>query len=157
MAVAVQGDDLGTGEQADCGVVFDAANEITRHRVCQAISADQHVHVFGGLREKHCGLPCRIAAADDDDLLGETQLRFHRRRAVVHAGAFELREVLERRFSVFRAGGDDHRARRDTGSAVNLHAVRLPVAGQPGGGFRDHDLRAELLRLRVGAARKVQP
>jgi hypothetical protein len=41
-------------------------------------------------------------------------------------------------------------------SAVDLHSVRLPIARQPGGTFGDHHLRAELLRLRIGARREVQ-
>ena len=85
---------------------------------------------FARLREKHRRLARGIAAADDDDLLADAQLRLHRRRAVVHAGAFELREVLERRLAVLGARRDDHRARADARPVVNLHGVRLPVAGE---------------------------
>ena len=67
---------------------------------------------FARLREKHRGLARGVAAADDDDLLAGAELRLHRRRGVVHARAFELREVLERRLAVLRARRDDHRARR---------------------------------------------
>ena len=46
---------------------------------------------------------------------------------------------------------------RTRGPLVNLHGVRLPVAREPRRAFRDHDLRAKLLGLRVGAARQLLP
>ena len=41
-----QCDDLGMRVQDDRGVLFDAANEIARHRVRQPLGADQHVHAL---------------------------------------------------------------------------------------------------------------
>ena len=157
MPVSFQGDDLCACAQDNRGVVLDAANEIARHRVCQPVAADQYLHASGGLREKHRRLTGGVATADDDDLLAHAQLRLHLRRAVVHARAFELREVIERRLAVLGAGGDDQRARRDARPVVHLHGVRRPIAGQLRGAFRDHDLGAELLGLRVRASRELQP
>lgn len=74
----------------------------------------------------------RVATADHDDLLACTQLRFHERRAVVHACAFELREVFERWLTVLSAGGNDHRARNDALAvcAVRHLALFLPAIFQ---------------------------
>jgi len=107
------------------------------------------VHAFGGLREKHRRLSRGVATADHHDVVVDTQLRLHRRRGVVHARAFELGEVLERRLPVLCARGDDHRPRRNAHPVINLHGIRVSVAREPGRAFRDHDLRAELLGLRV--------
>ncbi len=92
MPIPFQGDDLGARPQDDHGVVFDAANEVTRHRVGQPLSANQHVDALRRLGEKHGGLPRGISAADDDDVLADAQLRLHRHRHVVHTRAFEPRE-----------------------------------------------------------------
>ena len=92
-----------------------------------------------------------IAAADDDDLLADAELRLHRHRGVKYAGTFELRQVRERRPAVLSAGRNDHRTRTRRAIRRRSDAIRLPIAGQPGRAFRDHDLRAELLGLRVGA------
>jgi len=42
-------------------------------------------------------------------------------------------------------------ARSHARSVVQLHGVRRPIAGQLRGAFRDHDVRAELLGLRLRA------
>jgi hypothetical protein len=39
---------------------------------------------------------------------------------------------------------------------VHLHGVQRAIAGQLRGAFRDHDLGAELLGLRVGASGELQ-
>jgi hypothetical protein len=96
---------------------------------------------------KYGGLPRGVAAADDDDLLADAEGRLHRHRGVVHACALELRNIPARRPAVFRPGGNDHRSRRERRPAIDLHSVRLPLAGQPGRPFGDHHLRAELQRL----------
>ena len=100
MPVAVQRDELRSRPQGDRRVLLDSANEIARHRVRQAVLADQEVDVPGRLREKHRGLARGVAAADDHDLLAGAQLRLHRRGGVVHARAFELRQVCDRGLAV---------------------------------------------------------
>ena len=80
------------------------------------LGAHEHVHALGRLRQEHRRLARGIAAADDDDLFAAAQLRLHERRPVVDAGAFELREIVERQPPVLRAGRDDHR--RAPGSRV---------------------------------------
>ena len=117
------------------GILLDAANQIARHRVGQARPAHQHVDAPRRRREEDGRLPGGIAAADDDDLLADAQLRLHRRRAVVDAGALEGREVLERRLPVLGAGRDDHRARRHATvrrrSPPRSAGRRRPVASRP--------------------------
>ena len=60
------------------------------------------MHAPGRLREEHRRLAGRVAAADDDHLFAAAQLRLDERRAVVDAGALELRQVrraASRRYS----------------------------------------------------------
>jgi tRNA U38,U39,U40 pseudouridine synthase TruA len=72
MSVSFQGDELGPGVQHDRRVVFTPANEVPRHRVCQAARADQHVHALGSLGQEYRSLTSGIAAADHDDLIAAT-------------------------------------------------------------------------------------
>ena len=66
------------------------------------------------LSKKQCGLARRVGPADDDDLVAVAELRFlHEGRVVVDAGAFELREIRERRLTVSGSRGDDYRTSRD--------------------------------------------
>jgi len=104
---------------------------------------------------KHRGLSGRIAAADDHNLVTETELGFHGRGAVVDTGAFEHRQVLERRFPVLRSSRDDDRTCEDFRPSIDFHGVSLPVARQPRRAFRDHHLGTKLQCLRVGAACQV--
>src|SRR5262249_42892782 len=128
LSVAVQRNDLRAGTQDDLGALFDAANQVARHRVRQSVSAAQHVYARRGLREEPGSLSGGIATTDDSDLLVDTELSLHRRRTIVNTGAFKRRKVLERRLAILRAGGDDHRARSYRRSAVNLYGVSLAIA-----------------------------
>ena len=65
------------------------------------LDAHQHVHAPRRLRQEHRRLAGGVAAADHDHFFAAAQLRLHERRAVVDAGAFELRQVLDRRPPVF--------------------------------------------------------
>ena len=91
--------------------------------------AHEHVHAPGRLREEDRRLAGRVAAADDDHLLAGAELRLHERRAVVHAGALEPRQVRQGQLPVLGARGDDHRARRD---------ARAPSSISIAYGFRLH-------------------
>ena len=64
MVATFESDDLGLGAQGDRGAVLDAANQIARHGIGQLVRSDQHVHVFGHLRQVHSRLPSRVTAAD---------------------------------------------------------------------------------------------
>jgi len=124
----------------------------TKPKIAGAANLDLY---FFGLREKDCRLPRRIAAADDDDLLAETELGFHWRRAVVHAGAFESRDVVEGQTAVVSPCGDDDRlrpVRRD--GVVRTRDVDQVARAQRARALRPGDLvlpEEELDPLRVRA------
>ena len=149
---AVERDQLGVRAQLNRRVVLDAANQVARHAVGQAARADEHVDPPRGLGQEHRRLSGRVASADDDHLVAAAGLRLDERRAVVDAGAFESREVLDRGAPVLHAGGDDHRPRRHPHAIVDDDREGRSLAGEFGGASGDQDLRAEFLRLRVGAA-----
>src|SRR6476646_6783398 len=68
MAIAVECDHLGAGMQLDDRVFVDAANQVFRHRVGEAVAADQQVDAARGLRQEYRSLSRGIAAANDDHL-----------------------------------------------------------------------------------------
>ena len=154
MAVAFERDDLRMRMQRDGWVLLDASHEIARHRFGEPLRAHQHVHAPGGLGEVHGRLARRVAAADHDDFFVDAELRFHEGGPVIHAEAFEARQLGEQGFAVFGAGRDDDRARPQRGPRVHVHAVRRFRAVQSHGARRDQHLRAELLRLRERPSRE---
>ena len=82
-------DDLGVRAQDDRRVLFDAPNQIARHALGQTVRPDEHVHLLGGLREKHRGLTGGVSTAHHDHLLTAAHLRLDKRRPVVDTRAFE--------------------------------------------------------------------
>ena len=56
---------------------------------------------------------------------------------------------------IFRAGRNDDGARRDVSAAVKPDTIRLSLAHEAAGGFRNHDVSPELLRLRIRARRQL--
>ena len=58
-------------------------------------------------------LPGRVPSTDDEDGPAGARLRLHLGRGVVDADAFEIGEPIEGQTVVPRAGGNDHRLRRD--------------------------------------------
>lgn len=90
MSISFHADELSPGVQEDLRIVFDAPNEVPGHGVCQSVRPNQHVHALDTLCEEYRGLACGIASADNHDLLSDAELRFHRRRGVINAGAREL-------------------------------------------------------------------
>src|SRR6266550_4001292 len=157
VSVPFQTHDLRARVQLDARMGFDAADEVARHGLRQAVTADEHVHPLRGLREEHGRLARGVCASDDSDLLIRAQLRLHRGGGVIHAGALEARQVLNRQAPVLDSTRDDDGTgeQRVAGSLAALHAVRLRAAVEPGDLSRDEDLCAELLRLIVGASRQL--
>ena len=104
--------------------------------------ADEHVHAPRRLRQEHRRLAGGVAAADDDHLFAAAQLRLDEGRAVVDAGAFELRQV--RRAASLRYSAPvammTVRAGTRGPSSISI-AYGLPVAGEPARALRDHELR----------------
>jgi hypothetical protein len=85
-------------------------------------------------RQEHGRLTGRIAAADQDDLFVLAQLALDRRSPVVHAFAFELAQIGQRRTAVARAAGQHHGAcLQALQAAAHFHLQRVGVAQQPSG------------------------
>ena len=113
------------------------------------------MHTLDALRQKNGGLPSRICSTDNDDFFPATQLRFDKRCAIVHASAFEPRQVLDSESPIFGPGGDDQGASLHARTAVHCDRIRLSVAHQFCGASRNEHLSAEFLRLRVSGRREV--
>src|SRR5438876_6725076 len=104
---AFEGGDFRPCVQSDPRILFNASDQVSRHGVGQTIGSYEHVDVSCRLGEGHGSLASCVAAANDANLFTGAQLRLDERGAVVHAGAFELGNILEGKFSVFRACRDD--------------------------------------------------
>ena len=87
--------DLSVRKQSNGWSLLNSPDQITRHAVGQSARTDQQVHVLCGLRQKHGGLPSRVASADNNHLFSGAQLRLHERCPIIDAVTFELRQVLE--------------------------------------------------------------
>src|SRR5258707_315382 len=155
MITPFEGRDFRVRSQVNCRAFFDASNQISRHALCQPARTDQHVHALGGLREEYRGLPRRVPCSDDDHLCTATQLRLKMSSAVIDASAFKLRQAIERKFAILRTSRDHDGAGRHSLTVIHLDRVRLPIARQVFGSFRDQHLGSELLSLRVRAPGEV--
>ena len=104
--------------------------------------------------QKHRGLACGIAAADQYDVLTHAQLGLDRRGPVPDAAAFEGVEIFDSRPPVTRPARhhDGFGAQRlpafggQRKRAVALRTIQRPDTN------RNQHVRAEFLRLGVGAA-----
>src|SRR5258706_503971 len=90
MTVSFQGGHDGAPVNLDIRDLLDAIDEVSRHALSQMPATRDDVHASRVSRQRHDGLPGRIAGAYDDDLLVATELRFRVRRGIVDAGALEL-------------------------------------------------------------------
>src|SRR4051812_31958447 len=94
--------------------LFDTSNQVSRHACRETVGADEHMNPPTTPGEEQGRLTRRVAATNDDDLVCVAELRFfHEGRAVVNAGAFELREICERWLAIPSSCRDDHRPRGD--------------------------------------------
>ncbi len=134
MPVSCDPDHFGTQAQIDGRMLLDTQDQVSGHGVGQALGPHEHVDALGGLRQEHGGLPSRIPASHDDDLLPAAELPFHGGRAEVHARAFEPGDIIDGKPSILGARRDDHRARRhlllsdrhDIGPSTALEPRRDP-------------------------------
>src|SRR5258705_360128 len=94
MHVSFEADDLRLGSEGNRRALLDPATQIARHRVGQPAGSDEQVNVLRRLREKYRSLSSGVTTSDDDDLLAAADLSLHERRAVIDAGALELREEV---------------------------------------------------------------
>src|SRR5439155_23658028 len=93
MTVSFHGGHDGASVNLDIVDLLDAIDEVSRHALSQIPATREDVHASCVSRQRHDGLPSRVAGAHDDDLLVATELRFRVRRGIVDAGAFELAET----------------------------------------------------------------
>ena len=93
MTVSFQRGHDGASVNLDVVDLLDAIHEVSRHALSQIPAARDDVHAPRISRQRHDGLPRRIAGAHDDDLLVATELRFRVRRGIVDAGTLELTQT----------------------------------------------------------------
>src|SRR5260370_42583004 len=74
---------------------------------------------------------------------------------VIDTSTLKPREIFQLQSSVLGTRSNDYRARRNLLSIRDQHCVRAAIASQAFRVFRNQHLRADLLRLRVGAAGKL--
>ena len=58
MIAAFQANNLRLCQEADVGALFDATNEVSRHRVGKARPSDEHVHALRASTQKYRSLAC---------------------------------------------------------------------------------------------------
>ena len=150
-ALAFQRNDLRVGVHGDVRAVLDTADQVARHALGQPIGAHQHMNLVAGPGQKDGGLAGRVAAADDDDFLVLTKLRFQVGRGVIDAGAQEARQVFDFQRPVLRAAGDQHNVGTYRAAFRQIHHVRPPLAVQCYRLRGDTERGAEFLRLRQRA------
>src|SRR5258708_13254979 len=93
MAVSFQGGHGRASVNLDVVDLLDAVHEVSRHALAQILAARDDVHPSRMSRQRHDGLPSRIAGAHDDDLLVATELRFRVRRGIADARTLELTQT----------------------------------------------------------------
>ena len=109
------------------------------------------MHGSRRLRQKDCRLSGGVSSSDDDYFFALAELRRDERRAIIDSRAFELLDVLQRQLPVLGAARDDHRASVNQRPIVDRDAIGSSGAIQFCRRFGDHQLGAELLRLRKRA------
>src|SRR5437764_2914432 len=77
MPVAVQCHELRSCPQRNRRMLLESSRQIARHRVSQAIPADQQMAMLGRFRETHGSLARGVAATDDCNFVAREQLRLH--------------------------------------------------------------------------------
>ena len=95
VTVPLEAHDLRVHVAGDGGMILDATDQVARHGVGQAAGADHHVHPPGGLGQEHGRLARGVAGAHDDHVLAGAELRFHKRRGVIHPRPIEPRQVVD--------------------------------------------------------------
>ena len=107
-------------------------------------------------RQEHGSLPCGIAAADQHHVLISAEPRLYWGGPIPDAATFESLEVFDFGPPVARAARDHHRARPQRLATIELERKGTVDARaiERGRAHWNHDIRAELLRLRERAARQ---
>ncbi len=109
--LAVDGEDLGPGDDLDVPALLHPFRQVARHRRREARAADDDTDAAGRTRQVHRCLARRVAAANHDYVLVAAPLGIGRHRCVIDARAGEPVDVVGRELAPARPGGDDDRAR----------------------------------------------
>ena len=132
------------------GEHVDAFAEIFRHALAQIVAANDDLHLLGALRQKHCGLAGRVAAADNDGCGIAANARLDGGGCVVHAGTGQAIATFDIELPVAQSRGHQQAAR-----AGHLTGTQAQVMFAVGGTVdrlhadRRRELGAELERLQV--------
>ncbi len=111
--------------------------------------------MIGVLGEEDRGLARGVAAPDDGDAPAAAQLGLDRRRRVVHAGAFELRQPRHVEPPVARAGGQHDGARAKALAALELDDVVAVLVRERVDALGSDDAHAEARGLHRRALREL--
>src|SRR3569623_166881 len=118
--ITAQGDHVGVRDHFDVFGGIDAVDQILGQGALQRIAADHDVNALRVIGEMHGGLPGRIAAADDVDLLALNEGRLASAGAVIHTGAEQTVFVGEAEPAVFDAGRADSSMGDDAGAVFEV-------------------------------------
>ena len=113
MTVAVHFRNFGISKKLDVFRFVNPLRQIIGHIFAQILPANQQKDFVRGFRQKDAGLTGGIAAAHDDHRIAAANLRFHRRRGIIHARAVESFASGNVEFSIIRAAGDNQGFCRD--------------------------------------------
>ena len=146
---------LGRHEQRDPRVGFDALDEVVRHAVREVGAADRDRHGAALLREVDRGLARGVAATDHEHRMAAARAHFEIGRRVVHAGALEPLEIVDREPLVARTRRDDDGAARDLAAVHELDDVESLFDAQATDLARRVQARTQSLGLDGGARREL--
>ena len=80
-----------------------------------------------GLGEKYSCLSSGISSTNDNDFFSTAQLRLEVCCAVIDARPLKLRQILQRKFSIHCAGGNNYGSSRHFLAIIKLQRIRPPV------------------------------
>ena len=127
------------GPQLMCGVLLDAADQIARHGLRQpARSGPACARASAVCARKTAAWPAELPPPTTITSSPRAQLRLDVGRAVVDAGALELREVRQGQAAGTRRRVAMMTVRAGTGGPSSISSgIGLAVAGEPPGALRD--------------------
>src|SRR6478735_3498174 len=105
----------------------------------------------------HSGLPGRVGATDDVDVLVGAVLSLSRTGPVVHAAPSQLVQAGPGEAAVGDTGRENDSVRADAHAVVKDDAVLRAGAGESDNGLRRDHLGAELECLEAGSLRELRP
>ena len=151
----MQGGDFAAAADRDA-IAVELVHEIVRHRLAQVGAAMEQRHERAAAGEPDSGLAGRVASADHANPRGAAELRLRRAGRVEHAQPLVVGESLDGESPVPRAGREQHRARRDLVTFLQVHQVTAVARLQRDGAVRRRGARVELAGLSDCAAGQLR-